>query len=115
VEQGEGMWTMTTLRKEVRKRLRNPDLVIKIKSVKRPIAAYSYEDDVIVIDTYRIDIAAAVVHEILHWLLDSIYEKKVAYSIYEEWIKSLEAMFFDGMTTKQCENFERLVRSRMED
>ena len=106
-------WTMPGLRRAVWKFLHRKDLEIvvadrPIREGGRPVSGrMRFDEDpdtgewtnpTITVDPGQADLGSVLVHEALHYLLDSVFVPVATYDVYETWITSLEKPFFKTMT-----------------
>jgi hypothetical protein len=88
--------------------------VIYIISIKNCSAKAKYNDTSITVwvDPMRARIDHAVVHEILHKLLDGYFRQFAKYSLFEFWITSLEGEFFKSLTHKEIAKWHKAIRAK---
>jgi hypothetical protein len=82
-------WRTASLRQEVYRILTKEVQVIKVRKVARDCMASSTKPKdfiLLSVDTLQMSLLDAVIHELLHWILDPLWEGKVAYDEYEEWV-----------------------------
>lgn len=107
-------WTLPKLRNEVWRRLRVEVTCIHLVETHRCSAHSEYGDGVIEmwVDAHTVDIRKAVVHEILHAILDPELQKFAIYHVYEYWITALETPFFSKMTEKEQGRWRRAIEKK---
>jgi len=106
--------TLAKLRSEAWKVLtKQTDVIYVIRAdhKDRNSAHCLYDEKTITIyvDTMTVRIDHAVIHEIMHKLLDEHLEPTFAYHVYELFIQSLEAWFFKPMTHKQIKKWHDAI------
>lgn len=107
-------WTLPKLRKEVWRRLRVEVTKIHLVETHKCSACSEYGEGKIEIwvDTHTVDIRKAVVHEILHSILDPELQKFAVYGVHEYWITSLETPFFRNMSEKEQARWRRAIEKK---
>lgn len=68
---------------------------------------------IINVDPIKTDIASAVVHELMHWVLDPIYIRHVVYDVYERWITALEKPFFNTLSEKEKKRWHNAIIKKL--
>lgn len=118
---------LTSLKNEVIRKLNEEVLFIKIEDdlhncmvTESPVARSEYceagKDRCVIkiwADAYQVNLFEAVIHEILHRMLDEIFKKYFTYKVYENFIKSLETPIFECMTRFEEFNFRKTIKSKM--
>lgn len=82
-------WQHRTIRAEVFRRLKAEVLEIRLVKTASDCSAWSDRRGrkiLVVIDTLHEGLLLMVIHELLHWILDPIYEAKVGKIVSEQWI-----------------------------
>lgn len=110
-------YTLPKLRKEAWKALIHPETTIKFKRVGNP-SALGYSSDEsggveIYIDPYKVNTRSAVIHELLHVILDKHFRGFATYEVYEYWITSLESPFFNRVSRKERDKWRKAIEAKM--
>lgn len=123
-------WTMARLKREVWSLLCRSDLEIylidiskeKNKNIRKDTVGFMevfYDDDdneigiVIKIDYCACDVASTVVHELFHYIFNDYFKPIASYTIYENWISSLEKPFFKSIPMSERSKWYRKIRSKI--
>ena len=64
-------------------------------------------------NAYETRLDYAVIHEILHMILDEYWEHLFSYHVYEYFIESLEKPFFKRMTNAEKNKWQNAIRRKV--
>jgi len=111
--------TLAQLRREAWRVLTKELSTIWVVETPNDCTAHSLYDDSengsieIWADHVQTRLDYAVIHEILHRLLDKYLRTFAHYHLYELWITSLEKPFFKPMSQKETTKWQKVIRSKL--
>lgn len=106
--------TLTEIKKRAWETLLHKVKVINVTETKGCLAKSEYTDDSITIwvDHLRVRCDNAVIHEILHMLLDKYFDP-FTYYVYELFINTLEERFFKTMSKKELKKWQYQIKRKI--
>lgn len=93
-------WQHRTLRTQVWHRLKTEVGEVRVSKVAKDCtawSAYRKRKILVVVDTLHMSLLDAAIHELLHWILDPLWEHKVCSQVYEEWIVATTAKIHEDI------------------